>query len=85
MNELLQWTDQFRRTTINKNDIVAFDLLGGDFNLDNMSPGIYSSEWHGCYKKIKLVPAITMFLNLYLIVFILKVFSIVIGVYKNYK
>ena len=50
-----------------------------------MSPGIYSSEWHGCYKKIKLVPAITMFLNLYLIVFILKVFSIVIGVYKNYQ
>ncbi|KAI0213130.1 Sphingomyelin phosphodiesterase 5 [Lamellibrachia satsuma] len=38
LNELMEWTEQFRRTTLNDNDIVAFDLLGGDFNLDNMSP-----------------------------------------------
>ena len=36
----MEWTEQFRQTTLNDNDIVAFDLLGGDFNLDNMSPGI---------------------------------------------
>lgn len=40
MDEILQWIEQFERDTFNtEEEILVFDVLGGDFNLDNMSPG----------------------------------------------
>ena len=39
MNSILKWTEEFRKETQKQGEIVAFDILGGDFNLDNMSPG----------------------------------------------
>lgn len=46
LTDLLEWTELFRQTTLNSNDIIAFDLLGGDFNLDNMSPAHKETRVH---------------------------------------
>lgn len=40
MNETLEWVTEFRYRNTNKaTEVVAFDLICGDFNLDNYSPG----------------------------------------------
>ncbi len=39
MDEVCKWSDEFRRTSQDENEIVAFDVLSGDFNMDNASPG----------------------------------------------
>lgn len=61
MDSILKWTEEFRRDSKKPEEIVAFDILGGDFNLDNMSPGrksftstpsfhyLYRHQW---YNKI---------------------------------
>lgn len=39
MDQIVTWMRQFRQQYVLPQDVVAFDVLGGDFNLDNMSPG----------------------------------------------
>ncbi|XP_056011189.1 sphingomyelin phosphodiesterase 3-like isoform X3 [Ostrea edulis] len=39
LDEVLLWTQEFRAITSAPGDIVNFDILCGDFNFDNMSPG----------------------------------------------
>ena len=39
MEEIVQWVEEFRQATLDKDEVLAFDVLGGDFNLDNKSPG----------------------------------------------
>lgn len=39
LSEILEWSSQFRADTEEKGDTVLFDMLCGDFNIDNMSPG----------------------------------------------
>ena len=33
------WLDAFRKRTLKSSEQVAFDVMGGDFNFDNISPG----------------------------------------------
>ena len=39
LNDIHAWTTDFRDTTLADNEIVLFDILAGDFNLDNSSDG----------------------------------------------
>ena len=39
LNDIHAWTTDFRDTTLADNEIVLFDVLAGDFNLDNSSDG----------------------------------------------
>ena len=39
LSECSSWLDEFRRKTLKPVEIVAFDVFGGDFNVDNLSPG----------------------------------------------
>jgi hypothetical protein len=41
MNEMNQWSEEFKQKNYDsKNETILFDISCGDFNLDNMSPGI---------------------------------------------
>ena len=40
MDDIHKWTREFRKRTHKPQEKVAFDVLGGDFNFDNISPGI---------------------------------------------
>ena len=44
LDQVCEWTTQFRRETLQPNEIVVFDVLGGDLNLDNSSPGKHASK-----------------------------------------
>lgn len=44
LDEVQLWTKEFRAMTSGQGDIVTFDILCGDFNLDNISPGIHKKE-----------------------------------------
>lgn len=39
LSEIEKWTVEFRDDTYSTGDSVVFDVLCGDFNIDNMSPG----------------------------------------------
>lgn len=39
LDNIMEWTSLFRRKTADSRDVVLFDVLCGDFNFDNMSPG----------------------------------------------
>ncbi len=39
LHEIQLWTSLFRKDHTNENEIVLFDIVVGDFNIDNMSPG----------------------------------------------
>ncbi|KAK6186481.1 hypothetical protein SNE40_008511 [Patella caerulea] len=39
LDDIVKWTKEFRETTKRENDVIAFDILSGDFNFDNISPG----------------------------------------------
>ncbi|XP_062592445.1 sphingomyelin phosphodiesterase 5-like [Saccostrea cucullata] len=39
LDEVLLWTEEFRTLTGDQRDSVTFDILCGDFNFDNISPG----------------------------------------------
>ncbi|KAI8501898.1 hypothetical protein Bbelb_203100 [Branchiostoma belcheri] len=51
LDELLTWTEDFRRRTLGSDDIQAFDILCGDFNFDNMSPGEKTAREHPLMEK----------------------------------
>ncbi|XP_045194176.2 sphingomyelin phosphodiesterase 3-like [Mercenaria mercenaria] len=45
LTEILKWSSEFRAETFEDGDEVLFDMLCGDFNIDNMSPGdVHVSE-----------------------------------------
>lgn len=39
LDAILTWTEEFRSETLQTTDKVLFDVVTGDFNFDNMSPG----------------------------------------------
>ncbi|KAJ8302707.1 hypothetical protein KUTeg_019103, partial [Tegillarca granosa] len=39
LDAVLAWTEEFRSETLKTTDKVLFDVVTGDFNFDNMSPG----------------------------------------------
>ncbi|XP_076470303.1 sphingomyelin phosphodiesterase 5-like [Babylonia areolata] len=39
LDNIVEWTAEFRKKTADSRDVVLFDVLCGDFNFDNMSPG----------------------------------------------
>ena len=41
LDSMNKWSDEFRQKTLKSNERVAFDVMGGDFNFDNLSPGLY--------------------------------------------
>ncbi|XP_070574346.1 sphingomyelin phosphodiesterase 5-like [Ptychodera flava] len=46
MNEILQWQEEFRTKSLQDGEVIAFDILCGDFNFDNMSPGEEADSKH---------------------------------------
>lgn len=40
MDEMVEWSQAFRDSTLKSDEMVVFDIMGGDFNIDNMSPGM---------------------------------------------
>lgn len=46
MDDILRWTEEFRQQTHDVRDVVLFDILCGDFNIDNISPGDQISRDH---------------------------------------
>lgn len=38
---LTKWIREFQAVTKQDNEMVMFDVLCGDFNFDNCSPGMY--------------------------------------------
>lgn len=41
LNMLTKWIREFQAVTKQDNEMVMFDVLCGDFNFDNCSPGMY--------------------------------------------
>lgn len=41
---MLQWTREFREQTLDLGDVILFDVVCGDFNFDNMSPGMLTKH-----------------------------------------
>lgn len=39
LDEILKWIEEFRQETKDAKDKVLFDILCGDLNFDNISPG----------------------------------------------
>ena len=39
LDNVLEWSADFRKGTEDSRDIVLFDIFCGDLNFDNMSPG----------------------------------------------
>ena len=44
LDDVLEWCTEFRKQTADSKDVVLFDILCGDFNTDNISPGQYTYE-----------------------------------------
>eukprot|EP00058_Branchiostoma_floridae_P002024 XP_002587512.1 hypothetical protein BRAFLDRAFT_99405 [Branchiostoma floridae] len=51
LDELMTWTEDFRRRTLGDDVIQVFDILCGDFNFDNMSPGEKTAREHPLMEK----------------------------------
>lgn len=49
LDEVQLWTKEFRAMTSGQGDIVTFDILCGDFNFDNISPGDQCLSEHGLF------------------------------------
>ena len=45
------WLDQFRKRTLKPTEQVDFDVVGGDFNFDNISPGRFFSFYFCVLKR----------------------------------
>ena len=39
LSEIEAWTSEFKTSTKDSEDDIVLDILAGDFNIDNMSPG----------------------------------------------
>jgi sphingomyelin phosphodiesterase 3 len=39
MDNILEWTAEFRKKNHDVKDVVLFDIVCGDLNFDNISPG----------------------------------------------
>lgn len=51
LHEILEWTGEFRRDTADPDDKVVLDILCGDFNIDNMSPGELHLSEHELFEE----------------------------------
>ncbi|XP_014779265.1 sphingomyelin phosphodiesterase 5 [Octopus bimaculoides] len=49
LNDIVDWTTDFKKSTHRENDDVKFDFLCGDFNFDNLSPGEAHLQNHPIY------------------------------------
>lgn len=49
LDEVQLWTKEFRAMTCGQGDLVTFDILCGDFNFDNISPGDQCLSEHGLF------------------------------------
>ena len=60
LNDIHAWTTDFRDTTLADNETVLFDVLAGDFNLDNSSDGkrmnhdVVTSEVAKCWTSMTI-------------------------------
>nr|KAG5707903.1 hypothetical protein BaRGS_031634 [Batillaria attramentaria] len=54
LDDILIWCQEFRQRTADSRDIVLFDILCGDLNFDNMSPG-FAEIAMAMYKVFLLV------------------------------
>ncbi|XP_077983283.1 sphingomyelin phosphodiesterase 3-like [Glandiceps talaboti] len=50
MDEILKAQDEFRIKSLQRNDLIVFDVLCGDFNFDNMSPGEKGAWTHRLFE-----------------------------------
>ncbi|KAM6350466.1 sphingomyelin phosphodiesterase 5-like [Podargus strigoides] len=50
MTLALQWLQEFRETREQRGDVVAFDVLAGDLNFDNCSPGDKLNQRHQLFE-----------------------------------
>ncbi|KAL5016615.1 hypothetical protein ScPMuIL_006204 [Solemya velum] len=48
---MLQWTREFREQTLDLGDVILFDVVCGDFNFDNMSPGEAGLRDHALFSE----------------------------------
>ncbi|ESO82765.1 hypothetical protein LOTGIDRAFT_229790 [Lottia gigantea] len=53
LDEIVKWTKEFREKSKKDNDIVAFDIICGDFNFDNISPGDKEAREHEIFNLYK--------------------------------
>lgn len=44
LNMLTKWIQEFQVTNSKPDEVVVFDVLSGDFNFDNCSPGTSVSQ-----------------------------------------
>lgn len=49
LDEVQLWTKEFCAMTCGQGDLVTFDILCGDFNFDNISPGDQCLSEHGLF------------------------------------
>ena len=47
LDDILEWSEEFKKETADGRDIVLFDIFCGDLNFDNISPGQFAS-WQIC-------------------------------------
>ncbi|XP_067651743.1 sphingomyelin phosphodiesterase 5-like [Haliotis asinina] len=51
LDDVLQWTEEFRRETSSKHDNIKLDCICGDFNFDNMSPCDHELSSHPLFDQ----------------------------------
>ncbi|KAK7114861.1 hypothetical protein V1264_000848 [Littorina saxatilis] len=49
LDDILEWSAEFRKQTADSRDVVLFDIICGDLNFDNLSPGDKLSRDHGIF------------------------------------
>ena len=72
LDDIVDWTAEFRRQTADNRDVVLFDIVCGDFNFDNISPGelffILGEQFH--YKCTVNTFSPSVFLDLFFFVLV---------------
>ena len=46
LEEIRIWLNEFKKKNFNhRSEVIVFDIVVGDFNIDNMSPGICNGKY----------------------------------------
>ncbi|XP_071449888.1 sphingomyelin phosphodiesterase 5-like [Hetaerina americana] len=53
LSEAVQFIEKFKEKNSNVGDVVKFDIICGDFNADNMSPGDEDVQYHSLFDEYK--------------------------------
>lgn len=56
LDDIVKWTEQFRKETLKQDERVKFDFICGDFNFDNLSPGEARLQTHPIYNFYEDIP-----------------------------